>query len=115
MTAQHTEHDADVRAVTAARLQKAMQQRGYLQRPATPQRIRQTGEAAPAHTQQNSVVAIAALHPALTETNVSGALAELKNLERMNHVEVSVSVGTGNSSSDTIGFQNVPGEFGHGK
>jgi hypothetical protein len=115
MTAQHTEHEADVQAVTATRLKKAMQPRGHLQRPATPQRNHQTGEAAPTQTQQNPVVAIAMTHYAGTRQNISGGLTELKNLQRMNHVEVSVSGGTDNSSDDTIGFQNVPGECGHGK
>jgi hypothetical protein len=114
-TAQHTEHDADVQAVTAARLKKAMQQRGYPLRPATPQRNRQTGEVAPVQTQHNPVVAIAMMRSADARPNISGALTELNNLQRVNHVEVSVSVGTDNSSGDTIGIQNVPGDCDHEK
>jgi len=111
MTAQHTEHDADIQAVLAARLKKTMLQRRYQQRPATPLRNHQSGEAAPAPAQQTPVVALATLHFADARQNTSGEFTELKNLQRKNHVEVSVSAGADNSSSETIGFQNAPGEW----
>ena len=115
MTAQHTEHGADLQAVTAARLKKAMQQRGYPQRLAPPQRNRQTGEAAPTRTQQNPVAALAMMRYATLGAKLSGESTEVKNLQLMNHVQASFSVGTDNSSGDTIGIQNVPGDCGHGK
>jgi hypothetical protein len=100
IAAQHTEHAADIRDVTVARMKKTMQQRVYMQRPAPPQPNRLSGQAEPGRAEQNQRAAFAAMQVAYTGTKVFAEVAPIENLRRATQPESSSNAGCENPSRD---------------
>jgi hypothetical protein len=107
IAAQHTEHAADIRDVTAARLKKTMQQRIYVQHaaPALPNRL--SGQNSQGRAEQNRREAFAAMQLAYAGTKVFTEVAPLENLRRMIPPAISNGAGCENPGGEPRSAEQI--------